>query len=346
MPGLKGVSASAGLSTTTANRSQVQSRGNSFLPLWPLPSMLPLECRRMKRLWRLHHKAHSPFPASTGVNRSQVQPPGSSSLPLMSLTSMFPFECMRMYRLWISDQKAISPFPASTTWNRSQVQSEGSSSLPLWPLPSMFPFEFIRMNLLWILECIATTAPGWKGFTAGGGGGAAAPGFCTTTTANRSHVQPLGNSSLPLWPLPSMLPLSRKRMKRLWCLHHKAHSPFPASTGVNRSHVQPLGSSCLPLMSLTSMFPFACMRMYRLWISDQNAISPFPASTTWNLSQVQSEGRRASISQKSLPNGLTFLVEDASDSECENEFDSPWRNRRPSPGQWMEPVEALEALHE
>merc|ERR1711937_1004693 len=56
--------------------------------------------------------------------------------------------------------------------------------------------------------------------------------------------------------------------------------------------------------------------------------------------------KRASISQKSLPNGLTFLVEDASDSECENEFDSPWRNRRPSPGQWMEPVEAFEALHE
>merc|ERR1712118_404973 len=33
--------------------------------------------------------------------------------------------------------------------------------------------------------------------------------------------------------------------------------------------------------------------------------------------------KRASITQKSLPNGLTFLVEDASDSECENEFDSP-----------------------
>jgi len=33
-------------------------------------------------------------------------------------------------------------------------------------------------------------------------------------------------------------------------------------------------------------------------------------------------------------------VEDASESECENEFDSPRRNRRPSPGQWMEPVES------
>merc|ERR1712194_511327 len=33
-------------------------------------------------------------------------------------------------------------------------------------------------------------------------------------------------------------------------------------------------------------------------------------------------------------------VEDASGSECENEFDSPFKNRRPSPGQWMEPVES------
>lgn len=37
---------------------------------------------------------------------------------------------------------------------------------------------------------------------------------------------------------------------------------------------------------------------------------------------------------------ITVTVEDASDSECESEFDSPWRNRRPSTGQWMEPVES------
>ena len=36
---------------------------------------------------------------------------------------------------------------------------------------------------------------------------------------------------------------------------------------------------------------------------------------------------------------ITITVEDASDSECEDEFDSPWRNLRPSPGQWIEPVE-------
>ena len=37
---------------------------------------------------------------------------------------------------------------------------------------------------------------------------------------------------------------------------------------------------------------------------------------------------------------VTVIVEDASDSECEqDELKSPWRNRRPSPGQWMEPIE-------
>lgn len=34
-----------------------------------------------------------------------------------------------------------------------------------------------------------------------------------------------------------------------------------------------------------------------------------------------------------------IIVEDASDSENEDEYKSPWRNRRPSPGQWMEPIE-------
>jgi hypothetical protein len=38
----------------------------------------------------------------------------------------------------------------------------------------------------------------------------------------------------------------------------------------------------------------------------------------------------------------TVLVEDASDSEDEDqELNSVWRNRRPSPGEWMEPVESM-----
>jgi hypothetical protein len=36
---------------------------------------------------------------------------------------------------------------------------------------------------------------------------------------------------------------------------------------------------------------------------------------------------------------ITVIVEDASDSEYEDDFNSPWRNRRPSPGEWLEPVD-------
>ena len=36
---------------------------------------------------------------------------------------------------------------------------------------------------------------------------------------------------------------------------------------------------------------------------------------------------------------VTILVEDASDSETEDDYQSVWRNRRPSPGEWIEPVE-------
>jgi hypothetical protein len=50
-------------------------------------------------------------------------------------------------------------------------------------------------------------------------------------------------------------------------------------------------------------------------------------------------GRRASKSgKKRSKKKVTIIVEDASDSESENDFKSIWRNRRPSPGQWMEPV--------
>lgn len=51
-----------------------------------------------------------------------------------------------------------------------------------------------------------------------------------------------------------------------------------------------------------------------------------------NTSQRKNSPRRSRIT--------VVTVEDASDSEYENEFDSPWRNRLPSPGEWMEPVES------
>jgi hypothetical protein len=42
---------------------------------------------------------------------------------------------------------------------------------------------------------------------------------------------------------------------------------------------------------------------------------------------------------------IQVIVEDASDSETEDEFyKSPWRNRRPSPGAWIEPVEFFDRM--
>lgn len=60
-----------------------------------------------------------------------------------------------------------------------------------------------------------------------------------------------------------------------------------------------------------------------------------------DLSSLEKHRPIATPSRKhsSRKRRVTVIVEDASDSECEDEFDSPWRNRRPSPGQWMEPVE-------
>jgi hypothetical protein len=45
--------------------------------------------------------------------------------------------------------------------------------------------------------------------------------------------------------------------------------------------------------------------------------------------------------------GVGFIVEDASDSEYEklnDEYNSPWRNRRPSSRKWIEPVENYHAV--
>lgn len=43
---------------------------------------------------------------------------------------------------------------------------------------------------------------------------------------------------------------------------------------------------------------------------------------------------------------IRVIVEDASDSETQDEFyNSPWRNRRPPPGEWMEPVQGFEDMH-
>merc|ERR1712070_937424 len=50
--------------------------------------------------------------------------------------------------------------------------------------------------------------------------------------------------------------------------------------------------------------------------------------------------------KKSSKKRVTIIVEDASDSETEDdEYKSVWRNRRPSPGKWKEPVEDFKTTH-
>jgi len=55
--------------------------------------------------------------------------------------------------------------------------------------------------------------------------------------------------------------------------------------------------------------------------------------------QEQQQQYSTSSRKQNRKRYITVTVEDASDSECENEFDSPWRNRRPGAGMWIEPVE-------
>lgn len=77
-----------------------------------------------------------------------------------------------------------------------------------------------------------------------------------------------------------------------------------------------------------------------------------PITKTTVAMDVDSEDvRDAALTKKTLKNPkkdkkskkkrkkITVIVEDASDSEYEDEFKSPLRNRLPSPGEWMEPVE-------
>lgn len=54
------------------------------------------------------------------------------------------------------------------------------------------------------------------------------------------------------------------------------------------------------------------------------------------------KGQNTEAMKKTKKKRVTIIVEDASDSENEDDFNSPWRNRRPSPGQWIEPVEMYE----
>lgn len=48
--------------------------------------------------------------------------------------------------------------------------------------------------------------------------------------------------------------------------------------------------------------------------------------------------RKAALLKSSI---LVGEVEDASDSECEEEYNDYWHNRRPQPGEWIEPIENM-----
>ena len=175
------------------------------------------------------HKAHSPCPAlplhRTGVNRSHVQQSalGSSCLPFVSLTSMFPFACMRMYRLWISDltmrkqRDRARLICLSLDLNCTALVSNLNNT-----------YQMLR-NLLEVMLCDSATQLLQPILPALFHDQNAISPFPASTTWNLSQVQPEGSSSLPLWPLPSMLPLSRRRMKRLWCLHLSMRRPSKSS---------------------------------------------------------------------------------------------------------------------
>jgi len=98
-------------------------------------------------------------------------------------------------------------------------------------------------------------------------------------------------------------------------------------------------------------------RLYKISLNNTNddtesdSDATEPTSNTWN--ETQSTAIKPVVDQQflpvppelsqklSLPQGrVTVVVEDASDDESDQEsLKSVWRNRRPSPGQWMEPID-------
>merc|ERR1711869_132259 len=78
--------------------------------------------------------------------------------------------------------------------------------------------------------------------------------------------------------------------------------------------------------------------------SDHSTVTGGSSSAnTSTANAVFQKPRPEKKKSKSKRKRVTIIVEDASDSEYEDEdYNSPWRNRRPSPGQWMEPVESYD----
>jgi len=71
---------------------------------------------------------------------------------------------------------------------------------------------------------------------------------------------------------------------------------------------------------------------------DEEIVSPrkIPIQKSTSILQERSTSGKDKRKQKVS----VLVVEDASDSESEDDYKSVWRNRRPSPGQWMEPIQS------
>jgi hypothetical protein len=77
-------------------------------------------------------------------------------------------------------------------------------------------------------------------------------------------------------------------------------------------------------------------------LSSPSLGAPNEMKTIKSSSRTPPKSKKNSTAKKTR---IQVIVEDASDSETEDEFyNSPWRNRRPSPGAWIEPVEYFQDL--
>jgi hypothetical protein len=73
---------------------------------------------------------------------------------------------------------------------------------------------------------------------------------------------------------------------------------------------------------------------------------PVPTTNRVDVGAPQHYLPKQSKKEKKSKKRMTMIVEDASESEAEDdEFHSVWHNRRPSAGEWMEPVENFENLN-
>jgi hypothetical protein len=82
--------------------------------------------------------------------------------------------------------------------------------------------------------------------------------------------------------------------------------------------------------------------IYHDAIDDENATVCVSNKTAGNMTEVvhKKKSRKGSKGRKKGRKKITITVEDASDSECDDDFSAPWRNRRPGPGEsWIEPVQ-------